>query len=71
MEPSTAVGSVALGIAIVGLLSSIIGNLRVRSRCHTNNLDISIQKQFNKDLSNVLKDIENNKKSSSDSESSL
>jgi len=67
MEPSTAVGSVALGIAIVGLLSSIIGNLRVRSRCHTDNLDISIQKQFNQDLNKVLQD----KNSTSDSETSI
>jgi hypothetical protein len=67
MEPSTAVGSVALGIAIVGLLSSIIGNLRVRSRCHTDNLDISIQKQFNQDLNKVLQE----KNSTSDSETSI
>jgi len=38
------------------LIGATLANLRVRSRCHTENLDISIQKQFNNDLNNVLKD---------------
>lgn len=55
MEPGTAVTLALAGMALIG---GIIANLRVRSSCHTQNFDLSVSKQFNKDLGNVLRDID-------------
>ena len=70
MDPAT---TTAIIIGVVGIVGAFVANLRIRSRCRTDHLDISIQKQFNKDLSNVLKNSTDqiNNNTSSDSETSL
>lgn len=68
MEPTTTATIILASIALIG---ATLANLRVRSRCHTENLDISIQKQFNKDLDNVLKERIENLISTSDSETEI
>jgi len=48
MEPAT----VAIILAVVGIIGAGVANLRFRSRCHneTLGLDLSISKRFNQDL---------------------
>ena len=70
MDPIT-VSAVVLGS--IALITSIISNLRIRSRCRAGDmLDISIQKRFDEDIANKkqLKQLQDLFTSTSDYESS-
>ena len=68
MDPVT----VGIILGSIALVSSIISNIRVRSRCHTQNLDLSFQKRFDEDIANKkqLKQLQDLFTSTSDYDSS-
>jgi hypothetical protein len=70
MEPGTTATIILASIALIG---SVIAHLRIRSRCHVGDvLDISIHKEFEKDLdkySDKADPKDDHKKSSDDNDS--